>query len=97
MPSFVRKNELLISGKFCVEGSDAQPSSATALLSYRGISGRWTTTTINLSSSDGIWSGTWDSSAAQEGPVDWVVYSSGGVIAATQGRFFIDANKANTV
>jgi hypothetical protein len=45
--------------------------------------------------SDGVtWSGTWDSSVA-EGKVDWVVYSTGSVVAAAQGSFVVNANAAN--
>lgn len=44
---------------------------------------------------DGVtWSGQWDSSVA-EGRVDWVVYSSGSVVAAAQGNFVVRANAAN--
>lgn len=45
--------------------------------------------------SDGLtWQGQWDSSVA-EGRVDWMIYSSGSVVAAAQGNFVVRANSAN--
>ena len=96
MASFVRKNELIISGKFHVPDSpSAQPDSATVVLTYKK-GGTKMTDTINLSLSNGVWSGTWDSSASDAGRVDWMIYGTGAVVAATQGFFMIEANKANT-
>lgn len=99
MPTFVRKNELVISGTFEVEDSPTtQPSTATAVISYKTGSGATASATISLSKdANNVWSGAWDSSAAGEGRVDWVVYCSGGVIAAAEGTFMISANRANTV
>lgn len=101
MARFVRKNELIISGRFFVKGSPStQPSSATAVLSYENTSGSRVQDTISLAnggSPDYIWSGAWDSSAARAGRVDWMVYGAGDVIAATEGFFEIAANRANTV
>lgn len=101
MARFVRKNVLIISGKFFVKDDPAaQPSTATAVLVYDNTAGYRTTDTIALTSSgspDNIWSGTWDSSATKGGRVDWMVYSAGSVIAASEGFFEVAANKANTV
>jgi hypothetical protein len=98
MNRFVRKNLLTISGTF-ENASGTQPTSVTAVLHYRDLSDAPATTTINLSlGTDGVtWSGAWDSSAAKEGRVEWMVYSSGGVVAAAEGAFSIEANCANTV
>ena len=116
MPSFVRKNLLVISGKFFTAGSykdaddivldnDAddlyplppQPSSAVCVVKFCTLTGGTNETTINLTlGADGVtWSGTWDSSLAGSGRVDWVVYSEGGVVSAAQGSFVIQANSAN--
>ena len=96
MNRFVRKNLLTISGTF-ENASGTQPTSVTAVLHYRDLSDTLATTTINLSLVDDSWSGSWDSSAAKEGRVEWMVYSSGGVVAAAEGAFSIEANCANTV
>lgn len=103
MASFVRKNLLVIKAFFnAPEGwsSDTippQPSSAVAVVRYCTLQGSTNETSINLTlGGDGVtWSGTWDSSVAGPGRVDWVVYSSGGVEAASQGSFVIQANSAN--
>lgn len=100
MSQFVRKNELIISGKFYVrDNPTAQPSSATAVLSYDNMSGARAQDTIALTmdATTKIWSGVWDSSVTKGGRVEWVVYSSGGVIAAVEGFFIVAANRANVI
>ena len=95
---FVRKNLLTISGRFWVHDSDAEPSGVICTLRFRSnTTGMPTTATIALTLGiDGhTWSGSWDSSAAGEGRVDWVVYSVGSVVSAAEGFFTIAANKAN--
>ena len=111
---FIRKNLLVISGKFFTCGdwqNEPQPATATCVLRYKA-SGGWTSTSINLTlnSTPGplfnVWSGQWDSSACvgfmdpscpDDGKVTWTVYSAGGVVAATQGCFFVRANKSNVI
>lgn len=97
--SFVRGNTLLISGHFWNDG-DVQPSSATCTLRYRDLTNRVQTTTITLTSaldadSHYFWSGSWDSSVAGPGRVEWAVQSSGALCAAAEGDFEIIANRAN--
>jgi len=98
MNRFVRKNLLTISGTF-ENASGTQPTSVTAVLNYCDLSDHSAVATINLTMDPDshVWSGTWDSSAVKEGRVEWVVYSSGGVVAAAEGAFSIEANRANTV
>jgi hypothetical protein len=104
MVSFVRRNLLTLSGQFWSSGAwknpppQPQPSNVYATLRYRSYtSGELVTTNLSLSLNEAtnIWSVQWDSSAAMDGRVEWCVYSEGGVIAATQGFFTLEANKAN--
>ena len=103
MPTFTRKNLIQVSATFLPPGFVAgsspptQPSSVEAVLRYCTLAGNAASATVPLTlQADGItWLGDWDSSAAGEGPVSWVIYGSGAVQAAQQGQFFIVANKAN--
>jgi hypothetical protein len=100
----VRKNQILISGTFSLPGADGvpalvQPSSATLILSYTNTQEKVVMTTIAMTYDAGTetWSGVWDSSDCKVGRVDWLVYSSGALVAADEGSFHIYANDANTV
>ena len=107
----VRKNTVVISTTFAAaDGSTTQPSAANAVLSYytpaqvaslaAGATGvTMTTSTIALTynAATNQWSGTWDSSAAGDGTVFWMVYGYGTLQAADEGCFVIEANSANTV
>ena len=99
MVSFVRKNLLLISGVFDVPGQPDtdQPQSVVCELSFLSLNGTPTTASLNMSfnSETNVWSCLWDSSAARAGSVSWVVFGSGGVQAAAQGQFQLQANAAN--
>jgi len=105
MVSFVRRNLLTLLGQFWSSSAwknppslPPQPSNVYATLRYRSYtSGELVTTNLSLSLNEAtnIWSVQWDSSAAMDGRVEWCVYSEGGVIAATQGFFTLEANKAN--
>lgn len=96
---FVRKNALTVSATFTPTGDDdlLAPGSATLVLNYTDLSGVTHDTSIDMTNDDGIWSATWDSSASGEGPVYWLVYSEGQIIAAAQGQIYIQANSANTI
>jgi hypothetical protein len=102
MPIFVRKNLLTLSGQFWTPGqekNEPQPISVSAVLRYRSItSGELVETVFPLfmNSATNVWSATWDSSVSMDGRVEWCVYSAGDVVAAAQGFFMIEANKANT-
>lgn len=110
MTSFVRKSLVTINTKFVPPGYEAwncqtnqpnppptQPTSAEAVLNFNNPAGAPVTVTIPMSlGSDGVtWTCQWDSSAAGQGLVSWVVYASGAVQAANQGQFYIAANSAN--
>lgn len=99
MPTFIRKNEIVCTGTFtATDGSGAVPTNAEAILYYKNISGAMETDQVTLTANaKGVWSGMWDSSNAQDGPVDWMIHCWGGLQAASEGTFFIRANKANTV
>ena len=97
---FVRKNALVISGVFRVDDDEvAQPTSVTAVLHYENTVGVKVSTSIALDKNldNNVWSATWDSSDCKNGHVEWMVYGSGAVVAATQGSFDIVANDANKV
>lgn len=105
MVGFIRKNQVVLSGVFntggwCPPGwsepDPPAPTSVTAVLRYKNLSGEVQTDNVNLSVDDrGVWSCTWDTSASGPGRVDWTVYSAGPVVASTQGFFYVDANPAN--
>jgi hypothetical protein len=100
MARFVRKNEIVCTGTFtATDGSGAVPLNAEAVLTYTNVSGATETDQIELAQNTvtGVWSGVWDSSNAQEGVVEWMIHCWNGLQAASQGSFYIVANKANTV
>jgi hypothetical protein len=104
MSSFVRKNLLVATATFtAADGSETQPASATLVLNFNSMSGVAQTVSVplgfNAGDDDvlGTWTGTWDSSAAQQGNVSWMIYGDGSLQAAAQGQFQIVANSANTV
>ena len=92
--SFVRGNNLIISGRFWSR-ANVQPTSAACTLRFCNPQGQPQTATVNLSETDNCWSGSWDSSVAGPGRVEWVVQSAGALLAAAEGVFYIDANEAN--
>lgn len=96
---FVRKNALVCNGVFtAVEGDlTAQPNNAELVVAYTNTAGAPATQTIELSVADGVWSGSWDSSVAGPGRVDWMVHCWNGLVAAAQGSFEVIANSANIV
>jgi hypothetical protein len=111
MTSFVRKNLVTINAKFVPPGYEPwncqtnapnpppiQPTMAEAVLGFKNLSGANVSQTIPMTlGSDGVtWSCLWDSSAAGAGEVEWVVFASGAVQSANQGRFQILANRVNT-
>ena len=96
----VRKNTVAISTSFAAaDGSATQPSAASCVLSFNNQAGVATTATIALTynATTKLWTGTWDSSAAGDGTVFWMVYGYGTLQAADEGCFVIEANAANTV
>lgn len=100
MAVFVRKNALIFTVAFtAADGSSTQPTTAYAVLKFKNLSGAQTQVSISLTynTTNNNWTGAWDSSAAQQGNVDWVVYGAGNLEAAAQGQFQITANSANNV
>lgn len=110
MARFVRRGLLTISGTFQMNDNldvdeipppsppvpAPQPANATCQLSYTNSLNQPTVFSFPLlMNPDGSWSGTWDSTDAGPGRVEWVVFSTGGVVAATQGFFELVANDAN--
>jgi hypothetical protein len=100
MTVFIRKNLLVATATFvAADGTNTQPSTATLALNYNDISGVTQNVqvpmTFNSVSDD--WIGTWDTSNAKYGNVDWMIFGVGSLQAATQGSIQIEANKANNV
>lgn len=98
MPVFIRKNLLTISAVFAAnDGTDTQPTSVVAYVNYNNRSGQRVTDQITCSydSTSKEWSGHWDSSNAEQGNVEWMIYGSGALQAAQQGSFQVLANLAN--
>jgi hypothetical protein len=96
MARFIRKNELVFTGTFTLaDGTLGVPTAAYLVLSYTNNLGQPTKTTIGMTSTLGVWSAVWDTSDCRDGNVDWLVYSTGSLIAADEGSFDIYANSAN--
>jgi hypothetical protein len=100
MAVYVRKNSLIFTAVFsAADGTATQPTNVYARLRFKNTSGATTEVSIPLTygSTGNNWTGSWDSSAAAQGNVDWVVYGNGSLEAAQQGSFQISANSANDV
>lgn len=96
MARFVRRNELLFSGVFTLpDGTVGVPTAVNLVLAYTNNLGQATKVTIAMSVALGVWSCVWDTSDCRDGNVDWLVYSTGALIAADQGSLDIYANTAN--
>lgn len=99
MTEFVRKNVLTFATTFTAnDGSTSQPGGANCQLRYKGATG-WQDLEIQMTYNPTLnqWSCTWDSSAALEGTVSWMIYGYGTLQAATQGEFQVNANAANKI
>jgi hypothetical protein len=96
---FVRGNLMVCSGQFYPVDptSSAAPATVVATLNYTNISGTRSEDIVTLTlGADGVtWSGSWDSTNAGAGTVDWKLQTSNGLQAAAQGSFDILANRAN--
>ena len=98
MAVFTRKNIVTFSFVFTAnDGTLTQPSGARVNITYRDLAGANHNETVELTSNNGAWTGTWDSSASGDGTVHWMVYGYGTLQAATQGEFEVSANPANTL
>ena len=94
----VRKNELACVATFTpTDGSSASPSTARATLVYTNTGGTTQTDIVTMAlQTDGVtWRGLWDSAQAAPGVVQWMIECGGGLKAAAQGSFYVDANTAN--
>lgn len=98
MQKFVRGNYIVCSATFQPLSGSGEATGAEAVLVYTNDAGDEETEVIHLTEADGSWAGVFDSSVckdATEQTVDWVIKSTGGVVAATQGSFKVLANRAN--
>lgn len=97
MQKFDRGNLITLSATFAPSTGTAQPTSAEAVLVFTDPNGDPASSTVNMEvDANGIWSGRWDSDACGGGEVQYVMRCDGPLKAATQGKFVILANKANS-
>ena len=97
LQQFVRKSLIQITATFTPVSGSAVPNTANCELQFNDLTGAPQTAAVPLSLSNGVWTGGWDSTAAGQCTVSWVVYCAGGVQASAQGQFQIVANAANVV
>jgi hypothetical protein len=98
MEAIVRKNEVVFTGTFTAQdGSTTQPTSAEVVCTYTNLSGGTSTdvTALSYNLTTNTWAGTWDSSNAAAGIVEYTVYGYGSLIAALDGRLRVTANASN--
>lgn len=97
MQKFDRGNVIVLSAVFTPSTGTAQPTSAEAVLVFTDPNGDTASSIVNMDDEgDGLWAGRWDSDECGGGVVEWVIRSDGPLKAATQGKFQIVANKANS-
>ena len=100
LQQFVRKSLIQITATFAaLNGGSAVPTSATCELHFQTLAGASDLTAVLLvyDSESGTWAGHWDSSDAGQCTVDYTVFCSGPLQAATQGQFQVVANASNVV
>jgi hypothetical protein len=95
MTTFVRKNIAVCRATFTPAIGTGTPGAATLLLDYKDPSGVHRHESLAMQLASGVWSVEWDTSASGAGTVFWTVYCFGGLQAATQGCFDVEANAAN--
>jgi hypothetical protein len=97
MQRFVRGNKIVCSGTFTPVSGTAQPTTVSAVLTFKdATTGAATSSTVALTAdAENVWTGVWDSLLAQEGEVEWRIQGKGALQAAQQGKFLLQANDAN--
>lgn len=92
-----RSNSVTLSFTFKDENGDtAVVASATVQLVYSGRD-ELQTESITLTNASNVWSGTWDSSKARGGWIEFTAKgtTAGGVVYMEDGRFKTAGNKSN--
>ena len=74
-------------------GNVTTPSAVTIYVQYL-VDGVYTPATIAMTSTAGVWSGTWDSTVSQSGVIYWSVRATN-PSAQADGQFTLNANIAN--
>ncbi|MGZ5552592.1 MAG: hypothetical protein ACXWHF_03025, partial [Chthoniobacterales bacterium] len=97
MRKYVRGNLAVIEATFkATDGSNTQPASAWARVSYHRATDRVKVDEIiTLTLSSGVWAGTWDTTPAAPGCVDWYAKGEGSLAAADEGKIEVVAGPAN--
>src|SRR5262245_9610155 len=78
-----------------IDGDPTHPDSATLFLNYKRNRQAVDQQITMLAQANGTSAGTWDSSDADAGQLEWHVRSDDTYIAALQGAFRLDINRAN--
>ena len=94
---FIRGNLIEIVSSFkASDGSNTEPTTATATISYTDTAGDAQTDEITMVKlANGNWRAIWDSSGAAPCTVDWCAEAAGALVAVDQGTFKLVANSAN--
>ena len=97
MTKYTRGNELIFKATFgAIDGTDAQPENAELDIAYTDNANAKVRKTHSMTQQvDGSFVYTWDSRDCKGGDVFWVAHCWNGLIAATQGTFTLEANRAN--
>lgn len=94
----VRGSEVEFEAVFSSTASpNAQADSATLRINFPISTIKRMSVELDLvKSQDNKWRAVWDTSdALRGGVVDWSVQSQGGIVAASEGTFLLEANRAN--
>lgn len=92
----IRGNSVTFTSTFLDANNAAVvPASPTVTLYYKSNNAYITVSANMASIGSNVWSGTWDSSNADVGIVEWHIAGGAGTPIATDGEFRILSNKAN--
>lgn len=74
---------------FDSDGNTTTPSGATVSLSYTNLSNVSVTETVTMSVTGSFFTGTWSSTSANYGLVDWTITATGNSTASQEGQIRI--------
>lgn len=91
----IRGNKVTFKTSFLDADNNALNPTTPTLTVYYKSNNEYITVTSNLTLTDALWVGSWDSSNADVGIVEWHISGGAGTAVAEDGDFRILANKAN--
>lgn len=91
----IRGNQVTFKTTFYDADNNVLSPTTPTLTVYYKSNNQYVTVTSNLSLSGDLWVGSWDSSNADVGIVEWHISGGTGTAVAEDGDFRIIANKAN--